>query len=101
MGKFHPSRFIPHGIFVGVSLIGWGIQDGDFQTLLDLKARNAFGKIMEAEIHYDFESPHWMKHMTAKNYTPGAGMAFGLGQLAPHQEPPLRNRIASLTFSLP
>jgi hypothetical protein len=41
---------------------------------------DALGNIKEAEIHYDFESPPWLSHMTAKEYTPGAGMAFGLGK---------------------
>ena len=36
---------------------------------------------MEAEIHYDFEWAPWLKSMTAKEYTPGDGMAFGLGRL--------------------
>lgn len=54
-------------------------KDGDFQTLRSLVSKNALGKIMEAEIHYDFESPPWLSHMTEKKYTPGSGMAFGLG----------------------
>lgn len=39
------------------------------------------GDIKEAEIHYDFESPPWLSGMTKKEYTPGDGMAFGLGML--------------------
>lgn len=35
---------------------------------------------MEAEIHYDFESPSWLSSMAAKKYTPGNGMAFALGE---------------------
>lgn len=38
------------------------------------------GDIKEAEIHYDFESPPWLSMMTDKKYTPGSGMAFGLGE---------------------
>lgn len=38
------------------------------------------GDIKEAEIHYDFESPPWLSMMTDKEYTPGSGMAFGLGE---------------------
>ncbi|KAG9251418.1 uncharacterized protein F5Z01DRAFT_279810 [Emericellopsis atlantica] len=53
--------------------------DSDFRTLQSLLAKNALGKIMEAELHYDFEAAPWLKHMTAKEYTPGAGHAFGLG----------------------
>lgn len=41
---------------------------------------DALGDIKEAEIHYDFESPPWLAHMTKKEYTPGDGMAFGLGK---------------------
>jgi predicted dehydrogenase len=44
-----------------------------------LKAAGAFGDIKEAEIHYDFENAPWLSYMTAKKYTPGSGMAFGLG----------------------
>jgi predicted dehydrogenase len=40
---------------------------------------NALGSVMEAEIHYDFESPSWLKYLTEKKYTPGSGLAFGLG----------------------
>lgn len=36
---------------------------------------------MEAEFHYDFESPFWLKYMSEKKYTPGSGMAFGLGMM--------------------
>ncbi|KAK6223130.1 oxidoreductase [Colletotrichum tabaci] len=53
--------------------------DGDFQTLRKLIKEDALGDIKEAEIHYDFESPPWLAHMTKKEYTPGDGMAFGLG----------------------
>jgi hypothetical protein len=47
--------------------------------LRNLLSQNALGKIMEAELHYDFESPEWLKTMTATKYTPGDGLAFGLG----------------------
>lgn len=43
-------------------------------------SQGALGKIMEAEFHYDFESPPWLKFLTQKEYTPGSGLAFGLGQ---------------------
>jgi predicted dehydrogenase len=56
------------------------LQDGDFQTLRHLIEKGALGDIKEAEIHYDFESPPWLSRMTAKKYTPGSGMAFGLGE---------------------
>ncbi|GJD00646.1 oxidoreductase [Colletotrichum higginsianum] len=44
--------------------------DGDFQTLRKLIKEDALGDIKEAEIHYDFESPPWLAHMTKKEYTP-------------------------------
>ncbi|OBT85651.1 hypothetical protein VE02_05800 [Pseudogymnoascus sp. 03VT05] len=52
--------------------------DGGFQTLRKLIKEDALGDIKEAEIHYDFESPSWVSQFPAK-YTPGAGMAYGLG----------------------
>ncbi|PSN65735.1 oxidoreductase [Corynespora cassiicola Philippines] len=53
--------------------------DGDFQTLRGLIKQGALGDVKEAEIHYDFESPPWLHLMSDKEYTPGSGMAFGLG----------------------
>lgn len=35
---------------------------------------------MEAELHYDFESPPWLSKLTQKEYTPGSGLCFGLGE---------------------
>jgi predicted dehydrogenase len=51
-------------------------------TLRQLVDRKAFGSITEAEIHYDFERPSWIKYLSAKEYTPGAGIMFGLGRRA-------------------
>ncbi|CAH0025006.1 unnamed protein product [Clonostachys rhizophaga] len=70
--------------------------DGDFQTLLDLKNKNAFGDIKEAEIHYDFESPDFLKHLPAK-YTPGGGLAFGLGTHSVYHAYTLFGRPSSVT----
>lgn len=56
------------------------VQDGDFQTLRHLVSKNALGQIVEAEFHYDFESPFWLKFLNEPKYTPGAGLAFGLGK---------------------
>ncbi|KAK5061502.1 hypothetical protein LTR84_008046 [Exophiala bonariae] len=53
--------------------------DGDFQTLKALIDKDALGTIKEAEIHYDIDSPPWVARMTGKEYSPGQGMAFGLG----------------------
>lgn len=55
-------------------------QDADFQTLRKILSQNALGKIMEAELHYDFESPPWLSKLTQKEYTPGSGLCFGLGE---------------------
>lgn len=60
------------------------LQDGDFQTLRKLLSQNALGKIAEAEIHYDFESPFWTKYMTETKYVPGQGHSFGLGRQKSH-----------------
>ena len=40
----------------------------------------ALGEITEAQIYYDFENPPWIKYLSAKEYTPGAGLLFGLGK---------------------
>ncbi|KAJ3054537.1 hypothetical protein HK097_001566 [Rhizophlyctis rosea] len=52
--------------------------DSDFRTLQHLVSQNALGDIREAELHYDFPNPGWIGGWTGK-YTPGEGMAFGLG----------------------
>jgi predicted dehydrogenase len=54
--------------------------DGEFRTLKHLVSKNAFGTITEAQIYYDFENPPWIKHLSAKKYTPGSGLLFGLGR---------------------
>ncbi|KAJ5767005.1 oxidoreductase [Penicillium nucicola] len=71
--------------------------DGDFQTLKKLMKENALGEINEAEIHYDFESPSWLSLMSEKEYTPGAGMAFGLGTHSLDQALVLFGRPSSIT----
>ncbi|KAI1626689.1 oxidoreductase [Exophiala viscosa] len=53
--------------------------DSDFLTLSHLTKHDALGEINEAEIHYDVDFPFWMRGMTAKKYTPGDGLMFGLG----------------------
>ncbi|KAK1979505.1 oxidoreductase [Colletotrichum cereale] len=72
-------------------------QDGDFQTLRKLIKEDALGDIKEAEIHYDFESPPWLAGMTKKEYTPGDGMAFGLGTHSIDQAVVLFGRPKSVT----
>ncbi|KAF4500049.1 hypothetical protein FAGAP_3760 [Fusarium agapanthi] len=54
--------------------------DADFRTLRHLINKGALGDIKEAELHYDFESPPWLSKIGA-TYTPGSGMAFGLGNI--------------------
>lgn len=58
--------------------------DGDFRTLRHLVDKNAFGTIVEAEIHYDFENLPWIKYLSAKEYKPGDGVMFGLGRYTSH-----------------
>lgn len=53
--------------------------DSDFRTLEHLISQNALGSVRDAEIHYDFRSPPWMASWTKAEYSPGEGMAFGLG----------------------
>ncbi|KAK1855320.1 nad binding rossmann fold-containing protein [Colletotrichum chrysophilum] len=71
--------------------------DGDFQTLRKLIKEDALGDIKEAEIHYDFESPPWLSSMNKKEYTPGDGMAFGLGTHSIDQAVTLFGRPKSVT----
>ncbi|KAL3475977.1 hypothetical protein BJX99DRAFT_247150 [Aspergillus californicus] len=71
--------------------------DGDFQTVKELIKKQAFGEITEAEIHYDFDRPAWLHYMSEKDYTPGAGMTFGLGTHSIHQAYLLFGRPASVT----
>lgn len=39
----------------------------------------AFGKITEAEMHYDVDFPSWISGWNSPDYEPGNGMLFGLG----------------------
>lgn len=71
-------------------------QDADFQTLRHLINKGALGDIKEAEFHYDFESPPWLSKIGAK-YTPGSGMAFGLGTHSIDQALVLFGRPKSVT----
>ncbi|OJJ03929.1 hypothetical protein ASPVEDRAFT_891134 [Aspergillus versicolor CBS 583.65] len=71
--------------------------DGDFKTVKELVKKQAFGEITEAEIHYDFDRPAWLHYMSNKEYTPGAGMTFGLGTHSIHQAYLLFGRPASIT----
>ncbi|KAL2831346.1 hypothetical protein BJY01DRAFT_226638 [Aspergillus pseudoustus] len=71
--------------------------DGDFKTVRELLAKNALGSLTEAEIHYDFDRAPWLHHMSEKKYTPGDGMAFGLGTHSVDQAYVLFGRPASVT----
>ncbi|KAJ4286546.1 hypothetical protein N0V90_013246 [Kalmusia sp. IMI 367209] len=59
--------------------------DGEFRTLQHLVNKNAFGTITEAQIYYDFENPPWIKYLSAKEYTPGDGLLFGLDDIQERQ----------------
>ncbi|KAL3484406.1 hypothetical protein BJX62DRAFT_230292 [Aspergillus germanicus] len=74
--------------------------DGDFQTLRKLLNEGALGKITEADLHYDFESPPWLKYMTKEKYEPGDGHVFGLGSHTLDQAYALFGRPASVTAFL-
>lgn len=49
-------------------------------TLRGLVSKGALGTVTEAQIYYDFENPPWLKYLSAKKYTPGDGLLFGLGE---------------------
>ncbi|KAK3382544.1 hypothetical protein B0T24DRAFT_601946 [Lasiosphaeria ovina] len=53
--------------------------DSDFLTLDHLLKNDALGEVREAEIHFDLPTPAWISGWTKKEYSPGEGMAFGLG----------------------
>ncbi|KAH8658541.1 hypothetical protein BGZ61DRAFT_510624 [Ilyonectria robusta] len=71
--------------------------DGDFKTVRELFEKNAFGEITEAEIHYDFDRAPWLHYLTAKKYTPGSGLTFGLGTHSIDQAYVLFGRPVSVT----
>ncbi|KAM0330767.1 hypothetical protein ACHAQA_003721 [Verticillium albo-atrum] len=71
--------------------------DGGFQTLRELIKKGALGDVKEAEIVYDFENAPWLSSMTATKYTPGDGMAFGLGTHSVDQAVTLFGRPKSVT----
>ncbi|EEY19524.1 oxidoreductase domain-containing protein [Verticillium alfalfae VaMs.102] len=71
--------------------------DGGFQTLRQLVHKGALGDVKEAEIVYDFENAPWLHTMTATKYTPGDGMAFGLGTHSVDQAVTLFGRPKSVT----
>ncbi len=54
--------------------------DNDFLTLRHLISNDALGELKELEIHYDVDFPFWMRNMSTKEYSPGDGMTFGLGE---------------------
>ncbi|KLU86942.1 oxidoreductase [Magnaporthiopsis poae ATCC 64411] len=53
--------------------------DSDFRTLRHLMEKGALGNVRDAQIHFDYPNPPWISGWTAKEYTPGQGMGFGLG----------------------
>lgn len=54
--------------------------DSDFRTLHHLVTHGALGDILEADIHFDYPDPTWISGWTTKEYTPGQGMTFALGE---------------------
>ncbi|KAK3356602.1 hypothetical protein B0T25DRAFT_451330 [Lasiosphaeria hispida] len=73
--------------------------DSDFRTLEYLVKHGALGTVLEADIHFDFPSPSWVTGW-GKEYTPGQGMAFGLGTHTIDQALCLFGRPASVTAFL-
>ncbi|KAI8317315.1 hypothetical protein K4K59_008614 [Colletotrichum sp. SAR11_240] len=53
--------------------------DNDFLTLQHLMNEGALGDVKEAELHFDVNAAPWVANWGGKEYTPGNGMAFGLG----------------------
>ncbi|KAK3393525.1 hypothetical protein B0H63DRAFT_458412 [Podospora didyma] len=74
--------------------------DSDFRTLDNLVKQNALGDVLEADIHFDFPSPSWIAGWTKKEYSPGQGMAFGLGTHTVDQALHLFGQPASVTAFL-
>ncbi|KAK4496697.1 hypothetical protein PRZ48_012680 [Zasmidium cellare] len=74
--------------------------DGEFRTLQHLNQKDALGTITEAEIYYDIDNPPWIHLLSAKDYTPGAGMLFGLGSHTLDQALVLSGRPKSVTAFL-
>lgn len=55
--------------------------DSDFRTLQHLvHEKEALGEVLEAELHYDHPNAGWIHGWTEKEYTPGQGMLFALGE---------------------
>ncbi|KAK0656899.1 oxidoreductase [Cercophora newfieldiana] len=70
--------------------------DSDFRTLDYLIKHGALGTVLEADIHFDFPSAPWVNGW-GKKYSPGQGMAFGLGTHTIDQALTLFGRPASVT----
>ncbi|KAK4451402.1 hypothetical protein QBC34DRAFT_400902 [Podospora aff. communis PSN243] len=73
--------------------------DSDFRTLDYLIKHDALGTVLEADIHFDFPSASWV-HGWGKEYSPGQGMAFGLGTHTIDQALTMFGRPASVTAFL-
>lgn len=54
--------------------------DSDFRTLQHLVKEKALGEVLEAELHFDHPNAGWIHGWTEKEYTPGKGMLFALGE---------------------
>lgn len=53
--------------------------DSDFRTVQSLVDRGVFGEISEFELHYDFDSPDFVRGLGDAKYTPGQGLFFMIG----------------------
>lgn len=76
------SRLPSHPLLVGSKKTDYFKDrrlDSDFRTLSYLVKHDALGTVLEADIHFDFPSPSWVQGW-GKEYSPGQGMAFGLGK---------------------
>jgi predicted dehydrogenase len=73
--------------------------DSDFLTLKKLISEGALGKVVDAQMHYDFEKPKWIEGWTEKEFVKGSGkgMMYGLGSHSIDQTIVLFGRPKSVT----
>lgn len=73
--------------------------DSDFLTLKKLVEEGALGRVVDAQMHYDMESPSWIEGWTEKDFVKGSGkgMMYGLGSHSIDQTIVLFGRPKSVT----
>jgi predicted dehydrogenase len=54
--------------------------DSDFRTLDHLVSQGALGDVLQADMHFDYPDPTWIRGWTQKEHIPGEGMTFALGK---------------------